>query len=299
MLFRCCCSLYQLFQVTLYLQSSQWSRGFHCFKLLRSLPVIHTAAAFLIEIFSNGVSADKAFHLLFMTRWHCCLLRSGNSYHAKSDDYTQSDPHFHLVSSVGRAPLYFMTFYDFASPVIILSHVVTQVLADAVSRLVVDKFSDLTDNFTSPHARRKVLAGVVMTTGNSFLFFFPSQIVASENVQPSSTKMLGACSMWRSRLQHQILTGFGYCDTAAQHLHRVKWLKRGLLSSTRCVSAHCASAGTRFASIVLFLRCDCDAFVFLCKILKTAPLWTQLFLHTCEVSLEFKSQWLELKAQPH
>ncbi|NP_001096190.1 double-stranded RNA-specific editase 1 [Xenopus tropicalis] len=40
-----------------------------------------------------------------------------------------------------------------------------QVLADAVSRLVVDKFSDLTDNFTSPHARRKVLAGVVMTTG--------------------------------------------------------------------------------------------------------------------------------------
>ncbi|KTF77659.1 hypothetical protein cypCar_00022761, partial [Cyprinus carpio] len=39
------------------------------------------------------------------------------------------------------------------------------VLADAVSRLVVDKFSELTDNFTSPHARRKVLAGVVMTTG--------------------------------------------------------------------------------------------------------------------------------------
>uniref|UniRef100_A0A671VAI3 Adenosine deaminase RNA specific B1a n=1 Tax=Sparus aurata TaxID=8175 RepID=A0A671VAI3_SPAAU len=40
-----------------------------------------------------------------------------------------------------------------------------QVLADAVSRLVVDKFSELTDNFASPHARRKVLAGVVMTTG--------------------------------------------------------------------------------------------------------------------------------------
>lgn len=44
-----------------------------------------------------------------------------------------------------------------------------QVLADAVSRLVVDKFSELTDNFASPHARRKVLAGVVMTTGNLFL----------------------------------------------------------------------------------------------------------------------------------
>ncbi|KAG7281437.1 hypothetical protein CRUP_029886 [Coryphaenoides rupestris] len=40
-----------------------------------------------------------------------------------------------------------------------------QVLADAVSRLVADKFGELTDNFTSPHARRKVLAGVVMTTG--------------------------------------------------------------------------------------------------------------------------------------
>lgn len=42
---------------------------------------------------------------------------------------------------------------------------VLQVLADAVARLVVDKFSDLTENFSSPHARRKVLAGIVMTTG--------------------------------------------------------------------------------------------------------------------------------------
>uniref|UniRef100_A0ABI7ZTN4 Adenosine deaminase RNA specific B1 n=1 Tax=Felis catus TaxID=9685 RepID=A0ABI7ZTN4_FELCA len=40
-----------------------------------------------------------------------------------------------------------------------------QVLADAVARLVLDKFGDLTDNFSSPHARRKVLAGIVMTTG--------------------------------------------------------------------------------------------------------------------------------------
>ncbi|XP_054569593.1 double-stranded RNA-specific editase 1 [Eptesicus fuscus] len=40
-----------------------------------------------------------------------------------------------------------------------------QVLADAVARLVLDKFGDLTENFTSPHARRKVLAGIVMTTG--------------------------------------------------------------------------------------------------------------------------------------
>jgi len=34
-----------------------------------------------------------------------------------------------------------------------------------VARLVLDKFGDLTDNFSSPHARRKVLAGIVMTTG--------------------------------------------------------------------------------------------------------------------------------------
>ncbi|KAM9836051.1 double-stranded RNA-specific editase 1-like [Aulostomus maculatus] len=40
-----------------------------------------------------------------------------------------------------------------------------QLLADTVARLVVDKFGQLTENFTSPHARRKVLAGVVMTTG--------------------------------------------------------------------------------------------------------------------------------------
>lgn len=36
-------------------------------------------------------------------------------------------------------------------------------LVDRVSRLVLDKFSDLTNGFTSPHARRKVLAGIVMT----------------------------------------------------------------------------------------------------------------------------------------
>ncbi|XP_022452220.1 double-stranded RNA-specific editase 1 isoform X2 [Delphinapterus leucas] len=40
-----------------------------------------------------------------------------------------------------------------------------QVLADAVARLVLEKFGDLTDNFAAPHARRKVLAGIVMTTG--------------------------------------------------------------------------------------------------------------------------------------
>ncbi|XP_060040482.1 double-stranded RNA-specific editase 1 isoform X4 [Erinaceus europaeus] len=40
-----------------------------------------------------------------------------------------------------------------------------QVLADAVARLVLEKFGDLTENFSSPHARRKVLAGIVMTTG--------------------------------------------------------------------------------------------------------------------------------------
>ncbi|KAL8621759.1 hypothetical protein ACOMHN_061894 [Nucella lapillus] len=36
-------------------------------------------------------------------------------------------------------------------------------LADLVCRLVTEKFGELTDNFTSMHARRKVLAGIVMT----------------------------------------------------------------------------------------------------------------------------------------
>lgn len=35
-----------------------------------------------------------------------------------------------------------------------------------MARLVLEKFGDLTDNFAAPHARRKVLAGIVMTTGN-------------------------------------------------------------------------------------------------------------------------------------
>ncbi|XP_035668351.1 LOW QUALITY PROTEIN: double-stranded RNA-specific editase 1-like [Branchiostoma floridae] len=41
----------------------------------------------------------------------------------------------------------------------------TQALADRISRLVLDKFSELTSGFTSQHARRKVLAGMVMTRG--------------------------------------------------------------------------------------------------------------------------------------
>lgn len=41
----------------------------------------------------------------------------------------------------------------------------TQALADRVSRLVLDKFSELTNGFKSTNARRKVLAGIVMTSG--------------------------------------------------------------------------------------------------------------------------------------
>lgn len=40
----------------------------------------------------------------------------------------------------------------------------TEMLVDAVV-LVLDKFDDLTDNFSSSHTRWKVLAGIVMTTG--------------------------------------------------------------------------------------------------------------------------------------
>ncbi len=40
-------------------------------------------------------------------------------------------------------------------------------LADKVSALVLAKFGELTNNFTSAYSRRKVLAGVVMTTGDT------------------------------------------------------------------------------------------------------------------------------------
>ena len=41
-----------------------------------------------------------------------------------------------------------------------------QALADHVAQLIFNKFGELTDNFSSAHARRKVLAGIVMTTGD-------------------------------------------------------------------------------------------------------------------------------------
>ena len=46
-------------------------------------------------------------------------------------------------------------------------HSVSQALADHVSKLILQKFNDLTDGFTSPYARRKVLSGIVMTTSDN------------------------------------------------------------------------------------------------------------------------------------
>ncbi|BFZ22672.1 hypothetical protein BsWGS_25711 [Bradybaena similaris] len=40
-----------------------------------------------------------------------------------------------------------------------------QMLADRIAQMVFNKFGELTDNFSSSYARRKVLAGIVMTTG--------------------------------------------------------------------------------------------------------------------------------------
>lgn len=76
-------------------------------------------------------------------------------------------------------------------------------LADAVARLVLDKFGDLTDNFSSPHARRKVLAGVVMTTGTirGYLGPPPSGVKQTRAGQHLSTPsaQLGFC---QPRLSH-------------------------------------------------------------------------------------------------
>lgn len=44
---------------------------------------------------------------------------------------------------------------------------VPQDLANHVAKLVLEKFGELTDGFTTPYARRKVLAGVIMTTSKS------------------------------------------------------------------------------------------------------------------------------------
>lgn len=44
---------------------------------------------------------------------------------------------------------------------------VSHELANTVSKMVLDKFSELTNNFTTQYAKRKVLAGVVMTTGDN------------------------------------------------------------------------------------------------------------------------------------
>lgn len=52
---------------------------------------------------------------------------------------------------------------------------VPQVLADNVYKLIMEKFRELTDGFSSPHARRKVLAGFVMTVGEDIR---NSQVVA-------------------------------------------------------------------------------------------------------------------------
>jgi len=41
----------------------------------------------------------------------------------------------------------------------------SKVLADIIAKVVHEKFSELTDNYTSQYSRRKVLAGIVMTTG--------------------------------------------------------------------------------------------------------------------------------------
>ncbi|BFZ22670.1 hypothetical protein BsWGS_25709 [Bradybaena similaris] len=42
-----------------------------------------------------------------------------------------------------------------------------QMLADHIAQMVFNKFGELTDNFSSSYARRKVLAGIVMTTGEA------------------------------------------------------------------------------------------------------------------------------------
>uniref|UniRef100_A0A672KAR6 Adenosine deaminase RNA specific B1 n=1 Tax=Sinocyclocheilus grahami TaxID=75366 RepID=A0A672KAR6_SINGR len=86
-----------------------------------------------------------------------------------------------------------------------------QVLADAVSRLVVDKFSELTDNFTSPHARRKVLAGIVITTGTDVKdaqmrqrIFLPFVSKFSNNKEEHQKSIFAQCDKRGFRLKDNV-----------------------------------------------------------------------------------------------
>lgn len=58
----------------------------------------------------------------------------------------------------------------------ILSDHVFQDFADSVYQMVAQKFQELTDNFTSVHARHKALAGIVMTKGKISSHLFSSGI---------------------------------------------------------------------------------------------------------------------------
>lgn len=235
----------------------------------------------------------------FSSHFVCCLPLFGHSYYSKSDKESQSCPHLQSGFFCSKSSALLLLLFDVILPSLFFMftfwfRLPPQVLADAVSRLVVDRFSELTDNFASPHARRKVLAGVVMTTGNYYFFVCPT--VASENIQPSSKRILEALSMSSFETAAPDIKGIGYWDTAAKHFHRVEWLKRCLvcLFCTKCVSTLCVSAGTWFSCFLLFLSCDCDPFVFYVKYLSLPDSDPSLSfsyvrrLQTHPVSLQFR-----------
>lgn len=58
----------------------------------------------------------------------------------------------------------------------ILSDCLFQDFADSIYQMVAQKFQELTDNFTSMHARHKTLAGIVMTKGKISSYLFSSGI---------------------------------------------------------------------------------------------------------------------------
>lgn len=53
-----------------------------------------------------------------------------------------------------------------------------RLLYDHVAKVVIEKFGDLTNQFTTQNARFKVLAGIVMTYGEEFYDQVPSQVIA-------------------------------------------------------------------------------------------------------------------------
>lgn len=212
MLFKHCCSLSQTFQVTLYSKSSQWSRGFDCSKIA----ACHSHQC--IEIFSNSFSADKK-SFSFIYHHTLVLLLS-------SDIWSFILHQIHIVL--------FKEFYLLTSSVIFLfshPHTCYHLRSWQMPSLVLSSTSSANWQTASRLRTLGEKYWRALSWQQVILFFFFSR--------PSSEKIYFCKCLFRATAPN--IKGIWYCDAAAQHLHRVKWLKRCLLCMFCSVSQLCIS----------------------------------------------------------